>query len=38
MRLVVQCVTDADASVGGEIFGEIGHGVMVIVGVTHDDT
>ena len=38
MRLVVQRVTDASVSVGGETVGEIGLGLMVLVGVTHEDT
>ncbi|MEC1261396.1 D-aminoacyl-tRNA deacylase [Bacillus swezeyi] len=38
MKLVVQRVTDASVSVGGESVGEIGLGLMVLVGVTHDDT
>lgn len=38
MKLVVQRVTDASVSVGGEIVGEIGLGLMVLVGVTHEDT
>lgn len=38
MRLVVQRVTDASVSVGGETVGQIGLGLMVLVGVTHEDT
>ncbi|MCY9323195.1 D-aminoacyl-tRNA deacylase [Bacillus haynesii] len=38
MRLVVQRVTDASVSVGGETVGQIGLGLMVLVGVTHEDS
>lgn len=38
MRLVVQRVTDASVSVGGETVGQIGLGLMVLVGVTQEDT
>ncbi len=37
MRALVQRVTEARVSVGGEIVGEIGPGLCVLVGVTHDD-
>ncbi|GAA0962347.1 D-aminoacyl-tRNA deacylase [Actinocorallia libanotica] len=38
MRAVVQRVSEASVSVGGEVVGEIqGPGLMVLVGVTHDD-
>lgn len=38
MRAVVQRVTSAQVSVGGEIVGSIGTGLLVLVGVTHSDT
>ncbi len=38
MRAVVQRVTQARVDVGGETVGEIGTGLMVLLGVTHDDT
>ncbi|GAA3223438.1 D-aminoacyl-tRNA deacylase [Actinocorallia longicatena] len=39
MRAVVQRVSEAAVRVDGEIVGEIGGpGLMVLVGVTHDDT
>jgi D-tyrosyl-tRNA(Tyr) deacylase len=38
MRAVVQRVTQARVDVAGEIVGEIGTGLMVLLGVTHDDT
>lgn len=38
MRAVVQRVTEARVRVGGEVVGEIGPGLCVLVGVTHDDT
>ncbi|MEZ5216180.1 MAG: D-aminoacyl-tRNA deacylase [Ilumatobacteraceae bacterium] len=37
MRAVVQRVTRAKVEVGGELVGEIGPGLCVLVGVTHDD-
>jgi D-aminoacyl-tRNA deacylase len=38
MRAVVQRVTRARVSVDGEIVGEIGTGLVVLLGVAHDDT
>lgn len=38
MRVVVQRVTEASVSIGGEVRSSIGRGLMVLVGVTHDDT
>jgi D-tyrosyl-tRNA(Tyr) deacylase len=37
MRAVVQRVSRASVVVAGEIIGEIGQGLMALVGVTHDD-
>lgn len=37
MRALVQRVTEARVRVGGDVVGEIGAGVCVLVGVTHDD-
>lgn len=37
MRAVVQRVTRASVTVGGEVVGSIGPGLCVLVGVTHDD-
>ena len=37
MRLVVQRVTGASVSVGGERLGEIGLGALVLVGIGQDD-
>jgi D-tyrosyl-tRNA(Tyr) deacylase len=37
MRAVVQRVSRASVTVGGEIVGAIGRGVLVLLGVTHDD-
>jgi len=37
MRGLVQRVTEARVGVGGEVVGEIGDGLCVLVGVTHDD-
>ena len=38
MRAVVQRVSRADVTVAGELVGGIGHGLCVLVGVTHTDT
>lgn len=38
MRAVVQRVSRASVSVDGEVLGAIERGVVVLVGVTHDDT
>ncbi len=38
MRAVVQRVTEASVRVDGQTVGEIGTGLMVLLGVTHDDT
>ena len=38
MRALVQRVTQARVTVAGEPVGEIGPGLLVLVGVTHDDT
>ncbi|QEN14093.1 D-aminoacyl-tRNA deacylase [Mycolicibacterium sp. ELW1] len=41
MRVLVQRVTSASVSVGGEVVGEIrpsGQGLLALVGVTHSDT
>ena len=37
MRAVVQRVRDAQVTVGGEVVGAIGHGLLVYLGVSHDD-
>src|SRR5688572_7382869 len=37
MRALVQRVTEARVVVDGEVVGEIGPGLCVLVGVTHDD-
>src|SRR3984885_6711240 len=37
MRALVQRVTRASVDVGGELVGEIGPGLLVLLGVTHDD-
>jgi D-tyrosyl-tRNA(Tyr) deacylase len=38
MRVVLQRVSEARVRIGGEIVGEIGRGVLVLVGVTAADT
>lgn len=38
MRIVLQRVTRASVSVGGTTTGEIGKGLLLLVGITHDDT
>jgi D-tyrosyl-tRNA(Tyr) deacylase len=38
MRAVVQRVTRASVTVDGEIIGEIGSGLVVLVGIARDDT
>jgi D-tyrosyl-tRNA(Tyr) deacylase len=38
MRAVVQRVTDARVEVAGDVAGEIGAGVLVLLGVARDDT
>ncbi len=38
MRGLVQRVRSASVTVAGEVVGEIGPGLCVLVGVTHDDT
>jgi D-tyrosyl-tRNA(Tyr) deacylase len=38
MRLVVQRVNHAAVTVDGDVVGSIGHGLVILVGVTHHDT
>jgi D-aminoacyl-tRNA deacylase len=38
MRAVVQRVSSANVTSGGELVGSIGEGLCVLLGVTHDDT
>src|SRR6476620_11488028 len=38
MRAVVQRVTRASVTVEGEVIGEIGNGLVVLVGIARDDT
>ena len=37
MKFVIQRVTDAQVTVEGTIIGKIGKGLMILVGLTHDD-
>ncbi|OBZ19236.1 D-tyrosyl-tRNA(Tyr) deacylase [Bacillus sp. FJAT-27264] len=38
MKVVVQRCKEAKVTVNGEVTGEIGEGLMLLVGVTHEDT
>ena len=38
MRLLIQRVTEARCHIDGEVFSEIGKGLVVLVGVGHDET
>jgi D-tyrosyl-tRNA(Tyr) deacylase len=38
MRALVQTVSQAAVTVGGEVVGEIADGLLVLLGVTHTDT
>jgi D-tyrosyl-tRNA(Tyr) deacylase len=38
MKIVLQRVTHASVTVDGQIVGEIGSGVLLLVGITHTDT
>ena len=38
MRLLLQRVTRAKVSVGGDVVGKIGPGLLILVGVGHDDS
>jgi D-tyrosyl-tRNA(Tyr) deacylase len=38
MRAIVQRVSRASVSVGGEVVSQIGPGLLVLLGVTHSDT
>jgi D-aminoacyl-tRNA deacylase len=37
MRVLVQRAKDASVSVSGQVIGEIDYGVMLLVGITHED-
>ena len=37
MKALVQRVTSASVTVDGEIVGAIGPGLLVLLGITHDD-
>ncbi len=38
MKLVIQRVHNSNVKVDGQVIGEIGKGMMVLVGLTHEDT
>ena len=38
MRILIQRVTEARCRIEGEVFSEIGQGLVVLVGVGHDET
>ena len=38
MRAVIQRVTRASVTIEGEIVGAIGHGLLVLLGITHSDS
>ncbi len=38
MRIILQRVSRASVSIGGEMHSSIGHGLMVLVGVEQGDT
>lgn len=38
MRVILQRVTEANVTIGGEIVGEIKAGLLLLVGITHSDT
>ncbi|MCP3025573.1 D-aminoacyl-tRNA deacylase [Halobacillus sp. A5] len=38
MKAVVQRAAEASVTVNGEVIGEISHGLVILLGVTHDDT
>jgi D-tyrosyl-tRNA(Tyr) deacylase len=38
MRVIIQRVSEARVEIEGRVHGEIGPGLMVLLGITHDDT
>ena len=38
MKVILQKVAKVKLSANGEVVSEIGYGLMVLVGITHDDT
>lgn len=38
MRLVIQRVKEASVSIGGRVKGQIGNGLMILVGICNEDT
>lgn len=38
MRALIQRVSSANVVIEGEIYGEIGHGILILLGITHEDS
>jgi D-tyrosyl-tRNA(Tyr) deacylase len=38
MRIVIQRVSEADVSIGGTVRGSIQQGILILLGIEHDDT
>jgi D-tyrosyl-tRNA(Tyr) deacylase len=38
MRLVIQCVSEASVQINNQINGEIGKGLLILIGIEHEDT
>jgi len=38
MRVVIQRVTSGSVTIGGKVHGTVGKGLVILLGITHDDT